>query len=195
MTAVGGVFTRVVGDVSGVGVPASFWVGRRDEVCCVIGRHSSNDVVLSSAAIPLLCSRFHAQIRYSERAQRWYVVDGAERDGVWAPTTNGTYKDGVLVRSVRGAPSSWHFLSDGDLVSFGGPSRVVRDGVTMENPFTFRFQVIGAPGAPGSTEAQEESESTALEGVCISASEARRRRRAGAPVIDLTEAGEEASSR
>jgi hypothetical protein len=53
-----------------------------------IGRHPNNDIVLTSAGIPLLLSRQHAVITYD--GEQFTVVD--------LDTTNGTY-----VRCVRAA--------------------------------------------------------------------------------------------
>jgi pSer/pThr/pTyr-binding forkhead associated (FHA) protein len=54
-----------------------------------IGRHPNNDIVLTSAGIPLLLSRQHAVITYD--GEQFTVVD--------LDTTNGTYVRGSSVLS------------------------------------------------------------------------------------------------
>ena len=62
-----------------------------------IGRHPNNDVVLTSAGIPLLLSRQHALITY----------DGEQFTLVDLDTTNGTYVRALNARGgpARGAPA------------------------------------------------------------------------------------------
>ena len=57
-----------------------------------IGRHPNNDVVLTSAGIPLLLSRQHALVTY----------DGEQFTLVDLDTTNGTY---VRALNARGGPA------------------------------------------------------------------------------------------
>ena len=61
-----------------------------------VGRHPNNDIVLTSAGIPLLLSRQHAVVTYD--GEQFTVVD--------LDTTNGTY-----VRARRGGgAAAWHAL-------------------------------------------------------------------------------------
>lgn len=90
------------------------------------GRHPANDVVLDSPEIPLLASRYHARIAYSVQGRTYSITD--------ANTTNGTYVNSQPI--PKGGSCT---LADGDIISFGGPASVVREGIHLRNPFRFRF--------------------------------------------------------
>ena len=123
-----------------------------------VGRNHENDVVLENYnSIPLLISRTHAVLYREDEAE-----DAAARAAAAAevcenpPTTtgmppqettlrsrffvedngsmNGTYVNGEMVpRDVRIA------LRDRDVVTFGGPEEVMRNGRKVENPYRFYF--------------------------------------------------------
>jgi pSer/pThr/pTyr-binding forkhead associated (FHA) protein len=92
------------------------------------GRHPTNDVVLDTPRIPLLCSRFHSQVLFNRVADGYEVQDQGSK--------NGTYVNGQL---ISGTPRC--LLANGDVLSFGGPAFVLRAGVRLRNPFCFEFRL------------------------------------------------------
>lgn len=95
-----------------------------DERIWRIGRHPTNDLVLNDARIPLLASRFHARVTRAPDEQTLWIETTS--------TTNGTYINNVPLRHMC-------ILRHGDIVTFGGPCNVSRDGRVMRNPFRFAF--------------------------------------------------------
>ena len=112
-------------DDSKIDLPMLF--GQSGQSSIKIGRHHTNDVVLSDCEhIPLLISRFHVEFV-------WNQVTGEVEVYPQPASTNGTYVNNKKLDGV-------HFLRCGDCVSFGGPTYIVRDGVRMRNPF--RYTVV-----------------------------------------------------
>jgi pSer/pThr/pTyr-binding forkhead associated (FHA) protein len=114
------------------GLPVESHVQRILEVKPIVnvGRHPSNDVVLgqvSTGHISLIISRKHAFFKKH--------TDGRIMMGTLA-STNKTYVNGT-----RLPDSVVFFLRAGDIIHFGGPERVVRNEVTVVNPFKFQWEV------------------------------------------------------
>lgn len=99
-----------------------------------IGRHPSNDLVLNDIRIPLLVSRFHAQVTCAPDEQTLWIEN--------ISTTNGTCINNVPLRHMR-------ILRHGDIVTFGGQCNISRDERVMQNPFRFAF-VSAVPTIPPS---------------------------------------------
>jgi len=91
----------------------------------LIGRHPNNDVVLDSAGVPFLVSRQHAAIAF----------DGAQYTLYDLNATNGTY-----INTLRLPQNGHRVLRRGHIVSFGGPTTVLREGILLRNPFRYRFE-------------------------------------------------------
>ena len=90
-----------------------------------IGRHPTNDVVVTAAGIPFLMSRQHAAIAF----------DGAQYTLYDLNATNGTY-----VNTVQMPRNGHRVLRRGSIISFGGPTTVLREGIHLLNPFRYRFE-------------------------------------------------------
>lgn len=111
--------------MSGNGYGAQYVLNVPEGRVFSIGRHASNDLILTSEEIPYLASRFHAQICVGERGYHWIKDTGS---------SNGTYVNGVEMKG-----NMPYMLRPNDTITFGGPSNVVRDGNVKRNPFKFRF--------------------------------------------------------
>lgn len=91
----------------------------------LIGRHPTNNVVITTPGMPLLVSRQHAAIAF----------DGAQYTLYDLNTTNGTY-----VNTVQMPRNGHRVLRRGNIISFGGPTTVIREGIHLRNPFHYRFE-------------------------------------------------------
>ena len=103
--------------------------GNKPILSMTIGRHPSNDLVLDSEIIPLLISRYHAEFEVGDNK---LVLHPTNRTNMIL-TTNGTFLNDKRIYEPK-------VINLGDIVSFGGPKMVVRDGYIHENPF--RYKVI-----------------------------------------------------
>lgn len=95
----------------------------------VFGRIADSDIFLNTESLPLLISRKHAVI--SLAGDTLSIQDTG--------SINGTY-----VNNQRLLPSQPRVLREGNLVSFGGPQKIVRDGLTHSNPFVYKLSAISA---------------------------------------------------
>ena len=81
-----------------------------------------NDHVLDDTESPALASRIHARVGFDHLSRGFWVEDQG--------TTNGTY-----INDKRIGDGSRVVLKVNDIISFGGPLRVIQDGVHHINPF------------------------------------------------------------
>jgi pSer/pThr/pTyr-binding forkhead associated (FHA) protein len=93
----------------------------------VFGRNTDSDTVLHADALPLLISRKHAEV--SVAGQTLCIID--------AGSTNGTY-----VNEQRLRPAESKHLTNGDVISFGGPKLILRDGQQHSNPFVYVVSAV-----------------------------------------------------
>ncbi|KAK3282413.1 hypothetical protein CYMTET_9843 [Cymbomonas tetramitiformis] len=105
-----------------------------------IGRHPANDVVLNSARLELLLSRFHCSIELltGEDGEHLYILKDKG-------SSNGCYVGPVMIPK-KGS----RVLVHGAIVSFGGALSVTRNDVTQRNPFRFQFFRNRLPASPAS---------------------------------------------
>lgn len=96
---------------------------------CTIGRNPDCDITIADPR--LMVSRRHCSIVY-DKGENSFLIQNTSG-------TNGTYLGSV---EVRGEPAR---LCDGDLVTFGGPTTVVREGRSMRNPHKFRVRCAVEP--------------------------------------------------
>jgi len=90
----------------------------------MVGRHASNSITLDHPELPLLISRYHAKFLFEDG--RVILQD--------LKATNGTYvNEQKLPCGARAT------LQDGDVVSFGGPGSIMKDGQPFCNPFIYTF--------------------------------------------------------
>jgi len=99
-----------------------------------VGRGPHNHLRLHAHSDMLIASRRHAEILRTGGA---YAVQDLG-------SQNGTYVNGELVPR-----DSQRALAQGDVLSFGGPLRVLREGQVIENPFV--YDVHFQQGAPPSS--------------------------------------------
>lgn len=93
----------------------------------IVGRNNDSDIVLNTDVLPLLISRKHARLS---------VVGHAlllQDEG----STNGTYVD-----EGRLGPNDSKELVNGNVISFGGPKLIIRDGQQHQNPFIYSVSVV-----------------------------------------------------
>ena len=93
----------------------------------IVGRNNDSDIVLNTDVLPLLISRKHARLS---------VVGHAlllQDEG----STNGTYVD-----EGRLGPNDSKELVNGNIISFGGPKLIIRDGQQHQNPFVYSVSDI-----------------------------------------------------
>lgn len=83
---------------------------------------------LDSLLVPMLLSKMHAYFMMNERGEHFF------RD---LDSLNGTYLNGNII------PKDMIKLKEGDVIGFGGPSSVSRNGRMMKNPFVYRYTVVG----------------------------------------------------
>lgn len=98
------------------------------DACVTIGRTSGNVLSLDHQDLPLLISRKHATIMLQEDGSVTLKDLGA---------TNGTWVNEIRLPSMGSAT-----LQPGDMVSFGGPACIMREGVPIRNPFMYEFQPV-----------------------------------------------------
>ncbi|DBA77531.1 hypothetical protein WJX77_000814 [Trebouxia sp. C0004] len=110
-------------------VPDSYQLNRPELATTglVFGRNTDSDFVLHAEAFPMLISRKHAEV--SVAGQTLCVID--------AGSTNGTYVNEQRLRSEV----SKH-LTNGDIISFGGPKLILRDGQQRSNPFVYVVSAV-----------------------------------------------------
>jgi pSer/pThr/pTyr-binding forkhead associated (FHA) protein len=109
--------------------------GNKPILNMTIGRHPSNDLVLDSEIIPQLISRYHAEFEVGDNK---LVLHPTNRTNMIL-TTNGTFLNDKRIYAPK-------VLKLGDIISFGGPKMVVRDGYIHENPF--RYKVLQSDSSP-----------------------------------------------
>jgi hypothetical protein len=80
-------------------------------------------ICLNSVRIPLLISRDHAIIRFKEDGTT--TIESLSE-------TNGTYINNVLIDEEKTIENGW-------VISFGGPSFVIRENSSIKNPFRYTF--------------------------------------------------------
>ena len=88
----------------------------------IVGRNNDSHIVLNTDVLPLLISRKHARLS---------VVGHAlllQDEG----STNGTYVD-----EGRLGHNDSKELVNGNIISFGGPKLIIRDGQQHQNPFVY----------------------------------------------------------
>ena len=88
----------------------------------IFGRNAESDIILNTEAIPLLISRKHASLTVV--GQTLCIQDSG--------STNGTYVNEQRLRSTETKQ-----LANGDVISFGGPKLIFRDGQQHSNPFVY----------------------------------------------------------
>jgi hypothetical protein len=100
-----------------------------------VGRGPNNHLRLHAHSNMLIASRSHAEIL---RTGGVYAVQDLG-------SQNGTYVNGELVPR-----DSQRALAQGDVLSFGGPLRVLREGAVIENPFVYdvHFRQAAPPPQP-----------------------------------------------
>ena len=110
-------------------LPSSYQLDRPELATrgLVFGRNADSDIVLNTDALPLLISRKHATL--SIAGPRLCIQD--------AGSTNGTY-----VNEQRLRPADMKYLTDGVVISFGGPKLIVRDGQQHSNPFVYIVSAV-----------------------------------------------------
>lgn len=96
--------------------------------------------LLACGRVPLMISRQHAKIQFD--GQAWTIYDFGSR--------NGTY-----INSMQLRPREPCKLTEGMVVSFGGPSYVSIDGARAVNPFVFTVRDGPPPPPPQSLEFPE----------------------------------------
>jgi pSer/pThr/pTyr-binding forkhead associated (FHA) protein len=96
-----------------------------DASVVTIGRHRSNDVQLDCSIVPSLLSRRHATIEFDEGTGAHALKDNN--------SLNGTYVNGILI------PDGPLLLNQGDIIGFGGPTNVLRNGVSLRNSLCFVY--------------------------------------------------------
>lgn len=113
---------------SAVGIPQSYHLASPIlEQGFIAGRNNDSDIVLNTDVLPLLISRKHAKL---------YVVGQAlllQDEG----STNGTYVD-----EGRLSPNNSKELVNGNVISFGGPKLIIRDGQQHQNPFVYHVSIV-----------------------------------------------------
>ena len=114
---------------SGGEIPHSYQLARPvlAQQGLLVGRNNDSDIVLNTDVLPLLISRKHARLS---------VVGHAlllQDEG----STNGTY-----VNEGRLGPNDSKELLNGNVISFGGPKLIIRDGQQHQNPFVYSVSVV-----------------------------------------------------
>lgn len=92
-----------------------------------LGRECCNDVRLECPRVPSLVSRRHAEI-YVDKDGTHFVMD--------KHTKNGTYVNNEMIQ-----PGPLYQLNPGDVVSFGGPNKVLRNNEVLRNSFRYEYKV------------------------------------------------------
>lgn len=95
----------------------------------VFGRNNDCDVTLNTETLPLLISRKHATI--SLVGHTLSIQD--------LGSTNGTY-----LNEQRLEANQSRDLCDGNLLSFGGPKQIVREGQQHSNPFVYEVSAVSS---------------------------------------------------
>ena len=113
----------------GGGIPNSYHLDNPAiaEQGLILGRNIDSDIVLNTDVLPLLISRTHA--RLSVVGHALYLQD--------AGSTNGTYID-----EGRLGPNVSKELVNGNVISFGGPKLIIRDGQQHQNPFVYSVSSV-----------------------------------------------------
>lgn len=91
-----------------------------------VGRNSGNSLPLDHAALPLLISRQHAAFESDPRTGGLILRDCGATNGTW-------------VNEVRLPGRGTALLAPGDVVSFGGPGCIMKDGRPFRNPFVYDY--------------------------------------------------------
>ena len=114
---------------SGGGIPRTYQLASPvlAQQGLIVGRNNDSDIVLSTDVLPLLISRKHARLS---------VVGHAlllQDEG----STNGTYVD-----EGRLGHNDSKEIVNGNVISFGGPKLIIRDGQEHQNPFVYSVSVV-----------------------------------------------------
>ena len=89
------------------------------------GSDLTSDVVVNSSLAPRLLNETHATI----------VAEGDKHRLLDNNTRRGTYVNGNLV------PPVGTLLEQNDVVGFGGPAKIVRDGQNLLNPYRYVYKI------------------------------------------------------
>lgn len=113
---------------SAAGIPQSYHLASPIlEQGFIVGRNNDSNIVLNTDVLPLLISRKHAKLS---------VVGHAlllQDEG----STNGTYVD-----EGRLSHNDSKELVNGNVISFGGPKLIIRDGQQYQNPFVYHVSIV-----------------------------------------------------
>eukprot|EP00873_Tetraselmis_striata_P034562 jgi/Tetstr1/454826/TSEL_041706.t1 len=91
-----------------------------------VGRNSGNSLSLDHPALPLLISRQHATLTLASDGEILKLSDCGATNGTW-------------VNEVRLPSRGSALLAPGDVVSFGGPGCIMKDGRPFRNPFIYDY--------------------------------------------------------